>query len=123
MNKLNKLYETLTNDERLKLFLQALARNDEQELDLLENSCPRRNYSMIDYKYTSKKVDMLVMTTYQVLDSYHCFALAMSALISMLVYEDMEDEKGKAVYRLSESCFNEAISLLKSKEEAWTQFL
>ena len=33
MSKLAKLYETLTIDERTKLFIEAMARNDEQEID------------------------------------------------------------------------------------------
>lgn len=122
MNKLNKLYETLTNDERIKLLLQAFARNDEQEIDSLEGSCPRKSYRMADYKYTTKKVDALVMTAYQMLDSYHCLTVAMSSVIGMLAYENSEDEKKQESYDVAENAFNTSISLFKAKEEAWKQF-
>jgi hypothetical protein len=34
-------YPTLTADERFQLFVAALARDDDQELDRLEDTCPR----------------------------------------------------------------------------------
>ena len=45
---LTSLYDRLSADERFRLTLAALARDDENELRRLEDSCPRHTYSMAD---------------------------------------------------------------------------
>ena len=43
---LKKLYDRLSPEERFKLFIEAIARGDEEEGRNLEKSCPRVVYEM-----------------------------------------------------------------------------
>ena len=122
MNKFNKLYETLTNEERIKLFIQALARNDDEELDRLDNSCPQRTYRMTDYEFKSKKINALIISAFHMLDSYQSLTLAMASLISLLAFEGNEDKKSEQNYEISKDCFNTSMALFKGREEGWKMF-
>lgn len=51
-NGLVRLYDRLTPDERFRLALEAVARNDEQEARRLADTCPRRTYRAPDVAYT-----------------------------------------------------------------------
>jgi hypothetical protein len=51
---LDKLYPTLTHDERFRLLLTALARGDEDDAHNITNSCPKKNYSMADAAYADR---------------------------------------------------------------------
>ena len=55
MKDLSKHYEQLTADERFRLWTEAMGRKDDQELDRLEATCPRRRYDAQDYEYTRRK--------------------------------------------------------------------
>ena len=50
----NKLYETLSPEERVTLTIAALSRGDTIEVDRLQNTCERRQYIMHDASYISK---------------------------------------------------------------------
>ncbi len=45
---LSKLYTLLTGEERFKLTLAAIARDDGGELEHLKNTCPRKDFSILD---------------------------------------------------------------------------
>lgn len=45
---LSKFYDRLTGDERFKLTLAAIAREDEGELERLNRTCPRKTYDVAD---------------------------------------------------------------------------
>jgi hypothetical protein len=49
-----RLYDRLDPDERFRLVLAARARDDEQELHRLEESCPREIYKMLDAAFTGR---------------------------------------------------------------------
>jgi hypothetical protein len=62
---LKKLYDRLSPEERFKLFIEAIARGDEEEWRNLEKSCPRVVYEMNDMAYedligASEKITTLV---------------------------------------------------------------
>jgi hypothetical protein len=61
MDKLTRLYDRLTADERLRAFYEAAANKDPAEMDKLNATCPRRTYTMDDYAYTRSKINMLVI--------------------------------------------------------------
>jgi hypothetical protein len=48
IRKLDGLYDQLQPGERFRLTLAALGRGDEDEVQRLETTCPRKNYSMAD---------------------------------------------------------------------------
>ena len=55
MKTLNdKLYEKFSIDERLQLTIAALARQDQEEVDKLRNTCEQRTYITHDLRYTGK---------------------------------------------------------------------
>jgi len=122
MNKLNKLYETLTNDERIRLYINALARKDDYELDQLEDSCPRKRYVMADYAFTTKKVDALVMTSMQMLDSYRAYTIATTALIALIAVESSEHELDGEIEEIAREAFEISVAKFKAKEHAWQEF-
>jgi len=53
-DRLDKLYDRFTPEERFRLTLEALAREDEQEAERLSKRCPRRTYTMNDAAYEDK---------------------------------------------------------------------
>lgn len=52
---LSRLYEQLTGEERFKLLMSAMARNDKEEADKLALTCPKKNYSMTDAAYVDRR--------------------------------------------------------------------
>lgn len=53
MKRLNtRLYERLTPEERFRLALEAMARDDEQEMRRLAESCPKKTYAIRDPAFT-----------------------------------------------------------------------
>jgi hypothetical protein len=51
---LAKLYDRLTPEERFRLYIEAIARGDEEEWRNLEKSCPRLVYEMNDQAYEDR---------------------------------------------------------------------
>jgi hypothetical protein len=63
MNSLTKLYDKLSADERARLFVAAAARRDVQELDRLNDTCPRKSYTMEDRDYSRRKINLWILTS------------------------------------------------------------
>jgi hypothetical protein len=55
MKKLAGLYDQLSNQERFSAFIAAGSRLDTDEMDLLNDTCPRKTYTMDDWEYTVSK--------------------------------------------------------------------
>ena len=53
-DRLGKLYDRLTPEERFRLDVLAMARGDEEESERLVGSCPRRNYVMNDWAFVGR---------------------------------------------------------------------
>jgi hypothetical protein len=49
---LGKLYDRLTAEERFRLDVEAMARGDMKESELLTSTCPRRTYNMTDWAFS-----------------------------------------------------------------------
>ena len=113
MSKLAKLYETLTIDERTKLFIEAMARNDDQEIDTLENTCPQKTYRMADYAYKRRKLELMIRATTYTLGTHKIASIAMSSMVGMLAFDD--DDKFETCRR----AFEKSASIFKSREKAW----
>jgi hypothetical protein len=62
MDKLTRLYDRLTADERLRAFYDAAANKDPAEMDKLNATCPRRPYTMDDWAYTRSKIKVHAIT-------------------------------------------------------------
>ncbi len=52
LNTVAKLYDRLTPHERLRLVMDAFAREDDGEAERLVRACPRYTYTMMDFEYT-----------------------------------------------------------------------
>jgi hypothetical protein len=64
-DRLRKFYDRLTPGERFRLYIEAIARGDEEEWRNLEKSCPRLVYEMNDRAYedrvrTSEEITLAV---------------------------------------------------------------
>src|SRR5215208_8523911 len=53
-NRLGRLYDHLTLEERFRLDVLALARGDREESERLTDTCPRRNYTMNDWGFVGR---------------------------------------------------------------------
>jgi hypothetical protein len=119
MNKLNKLYDNLSNDERIKLFIEAMARKDEFEVDRLEETCPRATYRMPDYQYTRHKTGAMMLSCFNVMDSYRSITYALFSL-ALLYVADNHDES------IAENDLENTVRLwvtkFKANEQAWHEF-
>ncbi len=56
MKKLANLYDQLSSEERFTAFYAAAGRMDTAEMDLLNDTCPRKTYTMDDWDYTRMKM-------------------------------------------------------------------
>ena len=61
-DKLGEFYDRFDPDERFRLFLEAAARGDEEEIERLRDACPRAEYSAIDIAYSDRISGSLKMT-------------------------------------------------------------
>jgi len=63
---LGRLYDRLTPEERFRLDVLALARGDEEESERLTATCPRRGYTMNDWRFVGRweAARELAMLTY-----------------------------------------------------------
>jgi hypothetical protein len=51
---LGKLYDRLTPEERFRLDVEAMARGDMEESELLTSTCPRRTYNITDWAFSGR---------------------------------------------------------------------
>jgi hypothetical protein len=51
---LGKLYDRLAPEERFRLDVEAMARGDMKESELLTSTCPRRTYNMTDWAFSGR---------------------------------------------------------------------
>lgn len=63
MKPQSKNYNRLTGDERFRLSLAAMARNDRAEAAALGDTCPRNHYTMRDYSFHRRMDASLHMMT------------------------------------------------------------
>ena len=56
MKDLTGFYDQLTSEERFSAFIAASSRMDGVEMDALNDTCPRKTYTMDDWVYTRQKI-------------------------------------------------------------------
>jgi hypothetical protein len=67
-NGVGKLYDRLTPEERFRLDVEAMARGDAQESELLTSTCPRRTYTMTDVGYSGRWDGAIQLTMATLMD-------------------------------------------------------
>jgi hypothetical protein len=58
---LGKLFDRLTAEERFRLDVEAMARGDTKESELLTSTCPRRTYNMTDWAFSGRRQTTIEM--------------------------------------------------------------
>jgi len=101
----DKAYETLTGSERAVLVLNALARRDLVDADLLVDTCPRGKFTAAHEPYTKRAKLLLSLITYNEVK-------ALNLIILLLIYEGGESED--LITKLEDS--------LLTLEATWRQF-
>jgi hypothetical protein len=110
-------YHLLTTDERFQLFADAMARRDDQELDRLENSCPRKHYTMQDYEYTHLKVRFVTYSLASALQRERLEVLALFALV-LALSEDTSEENSQRTM----GAFRKLMQTRKGMKDGWNRF-
>jgi len=90
-NTLHKYDDVLTPDERFRLALAAMARDDDAEVQRLQATCPRHSYTMMEYEFSDRfRRSWDTVTTFAVswLWSHKQYVEAMW-ILSMFQREDM----------------------------------
>jgi hypothetical protein len=59
---ISKNYDSLTPEERFRLFMKAAARGDEREQERLSKTCPHKTYDMQDAAYIDRLVTLRHLT-------------------------------------------------------------
>jgi hypothetical protein len=67
-NGVGKLYDRLTPEERFRLDVEAMARGDAEESELLTSTCPRRTYTMTDVGFSGRWDGAIQITTAALMD-------------------------------------------------------
>ena len=67
-NGVGKLYDRLTPEERFRLDVEAMARGDAQESELLTSTCPRHTYTMTDVGYSGRWDGAIELTMATLMD-------------------------------------------------------
>jgi hypothetical protein len=115
MKDLTRLYDQLTAEERFGAFMAAASRMDTEEMDALNDTCPRKSYTMEDWEYTHRKVRYFHCWQYmQVRLNRITVALAAFAL-AVAYAEDEESER-------SLQAAKKLLNLHQTLIEAWRQF-
>ena len=120
MTALAKLYDRLTPDERFRAFVSALARKDKQEVDRLNDTCPRKTYVADDMAYWRAKTDLHDVAMAHKIEVGELEKLLLMAVITILVLEGSE-ERETELERWEET-FCKALQARMALLEAWGMF-
>ncbi len=116
MKDMVRLYDRLDNDERVRLFFEAAARQDIEELDRLNDTCPQKTYRGEDWNYTRKKQRIYDAALIYKIGNDRAVIGALLALVGFLIYDNDDDVESCA------EVFHRAIGVYKGRQLAWQQF-
>jgi hypothetical protein len=117
MSGVEKLSPLLTADERFRLFVAALARRDDQELDRLEGTCPRYSYTAQDWAYTHRKMWFILLSMSTALWNAQTETLCLLALTVMTMAED--DTRTHDLSTKAEKAFRLLMRKRQGKRQGW----
>lgn len=121
MKPLTHLYDQLTAKERFAVAVEALARGDMDELDRLNDTCPRKRYEIGDLAYHTRvnelwRLALLVKT--ELLKLRQNMAATLAVIVTLESAED-DDADG---YETALSVYERMCGILKGKQTAWAEF-
>jgi hypothetical protein len=120
MTALAKLYDRLTPDERFRAFVSALARRDLQEVDRLNDTCPRKTYVTDDMAYWRAKTDLHDVAVAHKIEVGELEKVLLMAVITILVLEGSEEHETEL--EAWEEIFCKALKARMGLLEAWGAF-
>ena len=120
MKDLSRHYVTFTPDERFRLFIEAAGRHDLQEMDRLNDSCPRKTYRSEDTAYTHRKLKFFNMYLAHSIAVAHTDTPALASLLMLVAFEG--DEERTALLDDVEAAVVKLTVRRLSMNEAWRQF-
>ena len=118
MKDISNHYQHLTAEERFRLFVQAMGRKDEQELDRLENTCPRKSYTQQDWKYTNMKMTFMWYALASALEEVRTALLASIAIGLSLAGDDDDPDKTDSLM----DAFKKIMHTSRGKKAGWKVF-
>lgn len=116
MKDISKLYKNLTNDERVRLFIEAAARQDLEELDKLNDTCPQKTYRGEDWYYTRMKHRYFNIALQYRITGDRLLMIALMSFLATLAYDD--DETSEKM----DEAFKTVMARYKGRELAWAKF-
>lgn len=119
MKDITRQYSLLTADERFRLFVEAMGRKDEHELDQLEATCPRKRYDAQDYEYTQRKSRFMVLALATALQNLRADLLASTALVIAVAND--EERSGESSDQAIQA-FQKFMRVRKGKRDGWLRF-
>ncbi len=120
MQPLAKLYDSLDADQRFRLFMAAMARDDLAEADKIDAGCPRKTYVMEDMEYLRRKQKAFILCLHHIANVWIFRSVELLSLVSMLVSDEAEGKK--AMYEQAANNLEKLISVRLAKLQAWEQF-
>lgn len=127
--KLDKYYTSLSSEERLKLIINALSRDDDQEYNLLTESAPFKEYRIRDPKVgdkldASREIILLFLLTF--LDCAHRLELIESKkqFTTVLLQDKSGDDQENLEFILKEldGLFEDGLKQLNATYEGFSNF-
>lgn len=121
MKQLTHLYDQLTAKERFAVAVEALARGDMDELDRLNDTCPRKNYMIGDLAYHTRLTElwrMALLAKHEVLE----LSQNLTALLAILVTLESDDREDSESYEIAAVAYERGLAILKGKRAAWDDF-
>ena len=109
MTKLNEInYKYFSTKERLDLTIAALSRGHLEEAKKLRRTCPRYQYNIPDFEYTSKLNALpWIACRFSEIHNYYYFKILLCRA-NIAIYEDNPKYSGQADERIA--LFNESIN-------------
>jgi hypothetical protein len=89
----NKLYETLTAAERTRAFVEAVARRDNDELDRLNDTCPRYAYTCEDADFVRMRLNTWLITLIVHQEASYYAEIAGAATTLLMGYDGDRGDK------------------------------
>ena len=120
MQPLEKLYGSLDADQRFRLFMAAMARDDLAEADKIDAGCPRKTYVMEDADYLRRKQKTFIISLTHIAEVWITRCVEMSILVSVLVTE--ESESNQTLHKQSIELLGKLVSVRRAKAQAWNEF-
>lgn len=121
MKQISHLYDQLTAKERFTVAVEALARGDMDEIDRLNDTCPRKRYEIGDLAYHTRlnelwRMALLVKT--ELLKLRQNMAATLAVIVTL---ESAEDDDADS-FETAVAAYGRMCAVLKGKQAAWAEF-